>query len=62
MVTLTGVGGVGCIQLTHSDHVVSYPPDASPGVWQRYPAIIFDGLRPEGSQPPPQPPPSSLFV
>jgi hypothetical protein len=33
-------------------------PDAPPDLWQRYLAIIFDGLRPEGVRPLPQPPPA----
>ncbi|MFI9817782.1 TetR/AcrR family transcriptional regulator [Saccharothrix variisporea] len=37
--------------------VVRYLPDAPPDLWQRYLAIIFDGLRPEGAHPLPQPPP-----
>jgi hypothetical protein len=32
-------------------------PDPPPDLWQRYLAIIFDGLRPEGARPLPQPPP-----
>ncbi len=39
-------------------HVSSYVPDAPPDLWQRYLAIIFDGLRPEGAHPLPHPPPS----
>lgn len=39
------------------NHVVSYLPDAPPDLWQRYLAIIFDGLRPEGAHPLPQPAP-----
>ncbi len=39
------------------NHVTSYLPDASPDLWQRYLAIIFDGLRPEGAHPLPQPAP-----
>lgn len=38
--------------------VVSYLPGAAPDLWQRYLAIIFDGLRPEGAHPLPQPPPT----
>jgi AcrR family transcriptional regulator len=41
------------------NHVTSYLPNASPDLWQRYLAIIFDGLRPEGAHPLPQPPPAS---
>jgi AcrR family transcriptional regulator len=39
------------------NYVASYVPEASPDLWQRYLAIIFDGLRPEGAHPLPQPPP-----
>jgi AcrR family transcriptional regulator len=39
------------------NHVTSYLPDASPDLWRRYLAIIFDGLRPEGAHPLPQPAP-----
>jgi AcrR family transcriptional regulator len=39
------------------NYVTSYVPDAPPDLWQRYLAIIFDGLRPEGAHPLPQPPP-----
>jgi AcrR family transcriptional regulator len=41
------------------NHVTSYLPDAPPDLWQRYLAIIFDGLRPQGAHPLPQPPPSA---
>ncbi|HEX3786651.1 MAG TPA: helix-turn-helix domain-containing protein [Pseudonocardiaceae bacterium] len=37
--------------------VVSQLPDAPPDLWQRYLAIIFDGLRPAGAHPLPHPPP-----
>ena len=30
-------------------HVVSFVPDAPPGLWRRYLAIIIDGLRPDGA-------------
>lgn len=40
------------------NHVTGYVPDASPDLWRRYLAIIFDGLRPEGSHALPQPPPT----
>jgi AcrR family transcriptional regulator len=40
------------------NYVTSYVPDASPDLWQRYLAIIFDGLRPQGAHPLPQPPPT----
>ncbi|NUT99679.1 MAG: TetR/AcrR family transcriptional regulator [Saccharothrix sp.] len=36
---------------------VRHLPDPPPDLWQRYLAIIFDGLRPEGAHPLPQPPP-----
>ena len=39
------------------NHVVGYLTDPPPDLWQRYLAIIFDGLRPEGAHPLPQPPP-----
>ncbi|MDO3703266.1 helix-turn-helix domain-containing protein [Micromonospora sp. C28SCA-DRY-2] len=42
------------------NYVASYAPDASPDLWQRYLAIIFDGLRPEGAHPLPHPPPPAL--
>ncbi|MGE0221164.1 TetR/AcrR family transcriptional regulator [Mycolicibacterium sp.] len=38
-------------------HVVEYLPDPSPQLWQRYLGILFDGLRPDGAHPLPQPPP-----
>jgi AcrR family transcriptional regulator len=41
------------------NYVVSYVPGAPPGLWQRYLAIIFDGLRPEGAHPLPHPPPGT---
>jgi AcrR family transcriptional regulator len=40
------------------NYVVSYVPDAPPDLWQRYLAIIFDGLRPQGAHPLPHPPPA----
>ncbi|MCO6006910.1 TetR/AcrR family transcriptional regulator [Actinoallomurus purpureus] len=40
------------------NYVTSYVSEASPDLWQRYLAIIFDGLRPEGAHPLPQPPPA----
>ena len=40
-------------------HVVDNLADPAPGLWQRYLAIIFDGLRPEGATPLPQPAPTS---
>ncbi|OIK02895.1 TetR/AcrR family transcriptional regulator [Streptomyces monashensis] len=42
------------------NYVTGSVPDASPDLWQRYLAIIFDGLRPEGAHPLPQPPPDTL--
>ncbi|CAN5648951.1 TetR/AcrR family transcriptional regulator [soil metagenome] len=39
-------------------HVVENLADPAPDLWQRYLAIIFDGLRPEGAHPLPQPAPS----
>jgi AcrR family transcriptional regulator len=39
------------------NYVTGYVPDASPDLWRRYLAIIFDGLRPEGAHPLPHPPP-----
>lgn len=33
--------------------------DALPGLWRRYLAMIFDGLRPEAARPLPVPPPTS---
>jgi AcrR family transcriptional regulator len=41
------------------NYVTGYLPNASPDLWQRYLAIIFDGLRPEGAHPLPQPPPTA---
>jgi AcrR family transcriptional regulator len=38
-------------------YVTSYVPDAPPGLWRRYLALIFDGLRPDGASPLPHPPP-----
>jgi AcrR family transcriptional regulator len=40
------------------NYVTSYVPDASPDLWRRYLAIIFDGLRPQGAHPLPQPSPA----
>lgn len=39
-------------------HVVENLSDPAPDLWQRYLGIIFDGLRPEGASPLPQPAPS----
>ncbi|MFI5910429.1 TetR/AcrR family transcriptional regulator [Dactylosporangium sp. NPDC051541] len=41
------------------NHVAGYQPDAPPDLWRRYLAIIFDGLRPEGAHPLPQPAPDA---
>lgn len=38
-------------------HAVENVADPSPTLWQRYLAIIFDGLRPEGAHPLPHPAP-----
>ena len=38
--------------------VVKHLPGAPPELWERYLAILFDGLRPEGAHPLPQPPPA----
>jgi AcrR family transcriptional regulator len=40
------------------NYVTGYVPDASPELWRRYLAIIFDGLRPAGAHPLPEPPPN----
>jgi AcrR family transcriptional regulator len=40
------------------NYVVGYVPDAPPDLWRRYLAIIFDGLRPQGASPLPEPPPT----
>jgi AcrR family transcriptional regulator len=40
------------------NEVTKYLPDGPPDLWQRYLAIIFDGLRPEGAHPLPHPPPA----
>ncbi|MCP2168560.1 TetR/AcrR family transcriptional regulator [Goodfellowiella coeruleoviolacea] len=40
------------------NYVTGYLPEAPPDLWRRYLAIIFDGLRPEGAHPLPQPPPT----
>ncbi|PZG19133.1 TetR family transcriptional regulator [Micromonospora craterilacus] len=40
-------------------HVVSFVPDAPPQLWRRYLGIIFDGLRPYGASPLPQPAPDA---
>jgi AcrR family transcriptional regulator len=38
--------------------IVKHLPGAPPDLWERYLAILFDGLRPEGAHPLPQPPPA----
>ena len=38
-------------------HIVENHTAPAPLLWQRYLAIIFDGLRPDGAHPLPQPPP-----
>lgn len=40
------------------NYVTSHVADGSPDLWQRYLAIIFDGLRAEGAHPLPHPPPT----
>ena len=40
------------------NEITRYLTDAQPDLWQRYLAIIFDGLRPEGAHPLPHPPPA----
>ena len=39
------------------NYVASYAPNASPDLWRRYLAIIFDGLRPQAAHPLPHPSP-----
>lgn len=39
-------------------HAVEYVSNPSPHLWRRYLAIIFDGLRPEGANPLPEPAPT----
>ncbi len=39
-------------------HIVENLADPGPDLWQRYLGIIFDGLRPQGATPLPQPAPS----
>lgn len=41
------------------NYVTSYVPDPPAGLWRRYLAIIFDGLRPAGAHPLPEPPPDA---
>jgi AcrR family transcriptional regulator len=40
------------------NEITKYQRDPAPDLWQRYLAIIFDGLRPEGAHPLPHPPPA----
>ncbi|MET7426729.1 helix-turn-helix domain-containing protein [Dactylosporangium sp. NPDC005555] len=42
------------------NYVASYAPGASPDLWRRYLGILFDGLRPQGAHPLPEPPPAAL--
>jgi AcrR family transcriptional regulator len=42
------------------NYVASYAPGGSPELWRRYLAILFDGLRPQGAHPLPEPPPPAL--
>jgi AcrR family transcriptional regulator len=54
----TDVTGADVILLMCApNYVTSYVPDAPPDLWQRYLAIIFDGLRPQAAHPLPHPPP-----
>lgn len=39
------------------NYVAGYVPNAPPGLWKRYLAVIFDGLRPEGAHDLPVGPP-----
>lgn len=39
-------------------HAVESLPDPPPDLWRRYLGLIFDGLRPDGANPLPQPAPS----
>jgi AcrR family transcriptional regulator len=39
------------------NYVAGYVPNASPHLWRRYLAVIFDGLRPEGAHTLPAEPP-----
>ena len=41
-------------------HIVENLAAPAPLLWQRYLAIIFDGLRPDGAHPLPQPPPVAV--
>ncbi len=42
------------------NYVASYAPGGSPDLWRRYLGILFDGLRPQGAHPLPEPPPPTL--
>ncbi len=42
------------------NYVASYAPGAPPELWRRYLGILFDGLRPQGAHPLPEPPPPAL--
>lgn len=42
------------------NYVAGYAPGASPDLWRRYLGILFDGLRPQGAHPLPEPPPPAL--
>ena len=53
-------GGDVILLMCAPNYVASYVPDASPDLWQRYLAIIFDGLRPDGAHALPQPPPDGF--
>ncbi|MEV0713481.1 helix-turn-helix domain-containing protein [Asanoa sp. NPDC050611] len=54
----TDVTGADVILLMCApNYVVSYVPNAPPDLWQRYLAIIFDGLRPAAAHPLPYPAP-----
>jgi AcrR family transcriptional regulator len=42
------------------NYIAGYVPDAPPDLWRRYLGILFDGLRPQGAHPLPQPPPPAF--
>jgi AcrR family transcriptional regulator len=50
-------GGDVILLMCAPGYVTSYVPEAPPGLWRRYLALIFDGLRPDGASPLPHPPP-----
>lgn len=57
----TDVTGADVVALMCApNHIAGYVPGAAPDLWQRYLAIIFDGLRPEGAHALPQAPPTTL--